>query len=52
MNAKEAEDFENSSNFEAIIKVREWDENAKCSDMLTKPLNHYVNLCKSYIKTC
>ncbi|KAL4222739.1 hypothetical protein ACF0H5_018780 [Mactra antiquata] len=45
MDKDEAEKFENSDTFDAIIKMRTWDEKAKDETIICDPLDKYKQLC-------
>ena len=49
MNDEEAAIFEQLENFEAILRMRSWDEQAKV-DMIIDPLDKYETMCKNYLK--
>ena len=49
MTAEEADTFENSDSFQAILRMRTWDEQAKDPDVTTDPLEKYENMCLEYL---
>ena len=49
MNDDEAARFEKLENFEAILRMRSWDEQAKVEDMVIDPLDKYEAMCKAYL---
>jgi len=51
MSNEEAKVFESLPNFMDIIKVRQWDEKAKSTDMMTKPLEYYKEMSQSYLQS-
>ncbi|CAB3988692.1 Hypothetical predicted protein [Paramuricea clavata] len=52
MNNDEAATFEKLENFEAILRMRSWDEQAKVENMIINPLGKYEAMCKTYLNTC
>ncbi|XP_076824554.1 2-amino-1-hydroxyethylphosphonate dioxygenase (glycine-forming)-like isoform X2 [Clavelina lepadiformis] len=46
----EADLFKSSSSFNDIIRVRQWDEEAKDPEMQTKNLMYYRKMSESYLK--
>ena len=49
MSDEEAATFEKFENFEAILRMRKWDEQAKVDSMITDPLDKYESMCKNYL---
>jgi predicted HD phosphohydrolase len=49
MNDDEAATFEKLENFEAILRMRSWDEQAKVENMAIDPLDKYEAICKTYL---
>ena len=49
MNDDEAARFEELENFEAILRMRSWDEQAKVENMMIDPLDKYEALCTTYL---
>jgi predicted HD phosphohydrolase len=49
MNDDEAARFEKLENFEAILRMRSWDEQAKVENMVIDPLDKYEAMCKAYL---
>ena len=50
MSDNEAEIFEKLENFEAILRMRSWDEQAKVKNMIIDPLDKYEAMCKTYLR--
>lgn len=51
MNNDEAATFEKLENFEAILRMRSWDEQAKVENMIINPLGKYEAMCKTYLNS-
>ena len=49
MDDDEATRFEKLENFEAILRMRSWDEQAKVENMMIDPLDKYETMCKTYL---
>ncbi|WAR08327.1 PHNZ-like protein [Mya arenaria] len=49
MSAKEANEFESSDTFDAIIRMRRWDELAKDTNVVHQPLYKYRHLCENVL---
>ena len=49
MSDEEAATFEKFENFEAILRMRKWDEQAKVDNMIIDPLDKYESMCKNYL---
>lgn len=49
MNDDEVAVFERMENFEAILKMRHWDEQAKVENMVIDPIDKFETMCKSYL---
>ena len=47
MSAEEAKEFEKCDSFEAILKMRKWDEQGKEPNMIIEPLEKYENMCRT-----
>ncbi|XP_071962359.1 2-amino-1-hydroxyethylphosphonate dioxygenase (glycine-forming)-like [Antedon mediterranea] len=47
---EEAKQFEKSPYFDAILRMRRWDELAKDPNAHTEPLDKYKQLCQSYLE--
>ncbi|NP_001171807.1 HD phosphohydrolase-like [Saccoglossus kowalevskii] len=50
MTREEADEFEKNPNFEAILKMRHWDESAKDPYVKMNQILDYVELCKRVLK--
>ena len=50
MTAEEAEKFENLKHFEALVKMRNWDDQGKIKDAPVDPLEKYENICKNVLQ--
>ena len=49
MSDDEAATFEKLENFEAILRMRSWDEQAKIENTAMDPLDKYEALCETYL---
>lgn len=49
MSDEEAATFEKLENFEAILRMRKWDEQAKVDNMIIDPLDKYESMCKNHL---
>ena len=52
MTAEEAEEFEKLEHFEALLKMRNWDDRGKIYNAPVDPLEKYENMCKVFLKKC
>ena len=52
MTAEEAKEFEKSDSFEAILRMRKWDEQGKEPNMIIDPLEKYENMCRTCLEQC
>ncbi|CAL4122824.1 unnamed protein product [Meganyctiphanes norvegica] len=50
MTTCEVEKFTKDKNYEAILRMRSWDEKAKDPDAQTPSLQHYKDICGKYLK--
>lgn len=50
MTAEEAKAFEDHPQFEALIKMRSWDEKAKVQGLKIKPLHEYRQMFAKYLE--
>ena len=50
MTEKEAKEFEQNPNFHAILRMRQWDEQAKDPDVAIEPLEKYKKMCQEVLK--
>lgn len=51
MTPEEAEKFEKLQHFEALLKMRHWDDQGKISDAPIDPLDKYEKLCERFLET-
>ena len=51
MNEAEASEFEKEVHFEAILKMREWDDLAKVAGKKIDPVEKYEKMCKEFLMT-
>ena len=51
MTAEEAEKFEKLEHFDALVKMRNWDDQGKVKSAPTDPLDKYENMCKTFLET-
>ncbi|XP_065179552.1 2-amino-1-hydroxyethylphosphonate dioxygenase (glycine-forming)-like [Sycon ciliatum] len=52
MKADEAEAFRQKEFFDAVIRLRYFDDQAKVQDMKCKPLEYYEEMCRQYLLSC
>lgn len=52
MTAEEAEEFEKLEHFEALLKMRNWDDRGKIYNAPVDPLEKYENMCKVFLIKC
>lgn len=52
MTPEEAEEFEKLEHFEALLKMRNWDDQGKIHNARVDPLDKYENMCERFLKTC
>ncbi|GJL81232.1 MAG: phosphodiesterase [marine bacterium B5-7] len=50
MGKSEVDTFESQPNFEAIVRVRRWDDEAKVSRRKTPPFEHYLPVLRRVVK--
>ncbi|KAM7438922.1 hypothetical protein ABFA07_011623 [Porites harrisoni] len=50
MTTEEAKKFETLKHFEALVKMRDWDDRGKIKNALVDPLEKYENMCKNYLE--
>ena len=50
MTAEEAEKFEKLQHFEALLKMRNWDDQGKIKGAPVDPLHKYENMCKMFLE--
>lgn len=50
MTPQEVENFKAHPHFQATMRMRSWDENAKDAEAQTPSLQHYKDLCLSYLQ--
>ena len=51
MTAEEAAEFEKLTHFEALIKMRNWDDKGKVKDASLDSLDKYENMCKIFLES-
>ena len=51
MTAEEAEKFEKLQHFDALLKMRNWDDKGKLKNAPADPLDKYENMCENFLKT-
>ena len=51
MTAEEAEKFEKLTHFEALIKMRNWDDQGKIKGAPVDSLDKYENMCNTFLET-
>lgn len=51
MTAEEAEMFEKCDAFQAILRMRHWDEQAKDPNVIIDSLDKYENMCRMYLNS-
>jgi len=51
MTAEEATNFENLTHFEALIKMRNWDDQGKVKGAPVDSLDKYENMCKTLLES-
>ena len=51
MKAEEAEKFEKLTYFEALIKMRNWDDEGKVKGATVDSLDKYENMCKKFLES-
>lgn len=52
MTAEEARTFQEDPQFDAILRMRRWDERAKDPNAKTPPLEHYKDVCLKFLREC
>ena len=50
MKRQEAEAFEKQEDFEALLEMRRWDEQAKYRNIPLEDNKYYIDACKSILK--
>ena len=50
MTEKEAKEFEQNPNFRAILRMRQWDEQAKDPNVAIESLEKYKKMCQEVLK--
>ena len=50
MTTEEAKKFEMLKHFEALVKMRDWDDRGKIKNAPVDPLEKYENMCKNYLE--
>ena len=50
MKRQEAEEFEKKEDFEALLEMRRWDEQAKYRNIPLEDNKYYIDACKSILK--
>ena len=50
MTTEEAKKFETLKHFEALVKMRDWDDRGKIKNAPVDPLEKYENMCKNYLE--
>lgn len=50
MTPEEAQVFSNSPNFNSILLIRSWDDQAKDPNIQVKPLDYYKKVCLEYLE--
>ena len=50
MKRQEAEEFEKQEDFEALLEMRRWDEQAKYRNIPLEDNKYYIDACKSILK--
>ena len=50
MTTEEAKKFETLKHFEALVKMRDWDDRGKIKNAPVDPLEKYENMCKIYLQ--
>lgn len=51
MTADEAAKFEKLTHFEALIKMRNWDDKGKVKDAPVDSLDKYEHMCKTFLES-
>lgn len=51
MKAEEAAKFEKLTHFEALIKMRNWDDQGKIKGAPVDSLDKYENICKTFLES-
>ena len=51
MTAEEAVSFEKLKHFQALIKMRTWDDLAKVANAPVEKLEKYENMCRNYLES-
>ena len=51
MTAEEAAKFEKLTHFEALIRMRNWDDQGKVKDAPVASLDKYENMCKTFLES-
>lgn len=51
MTADEAAKFENLTHFEALVKMRNWDDQGKVKGAPIDSLDKYENICKTFLES-
>ena len=51
MTADEAAKFENVTHFEALIKMRNWDDQGKVKGAPIDSLDKYENICQTFLES-
>lgn len=50
MTEEEAKKFEKLQHFDALIKMRDWDDRGKIKSAPVDPLDKYENMCKKFLE--
>lgn len=50
MTTEEAKKFETLKHFEALVKMRDWDDRGKIKNAPVDPLEKYENICKNFLE--
>ena len=50
MTVEEAEKFEKLTHFEALIKMRKWDDQGKIKGAPVDSIDKYENMCKTFLE--
>lgn len=51
MKAEEAAKFEKLTHFDALIKMRNWDDQGKIKGATVDSLDKYENICKTFLES-
>ena len=51
MKQEEAEDFEKLEDFQALLEMRRWDEQAKVTGIPLEDNKYYIDACKKVLKS-